>query len=221
MPPDDTSTATDAPDTDAPTSTTDTAPAPPPPATDSTDTGDADDTSTVAEIAAVAAELGITPGQLKGRLEASKKWEQRAKKADEDADAARRAAMSDQERAVEEARNAGKAAAASEFGQRVAAAELRAALTGLVPDPTAIVEDLNLAKFVNEDGTVNTDEVARVRSTYEGVKPTFQGSADAGAQGGTVTEPTLDEQITAAEKVGDWATAGVLKNQKLAAIASS
>jgi len=129
--------------------------------------------------------------------------------------------MSDQERAVEEARNAGKAAAASEFGQRVAAAELRAALTGLVPDPTAIVEDLNLAKFVNEDGTVNTDEVARVRSTYEGVKPTFQGSADAGAQGGTVTEPTLDEQITAAEKVGDWATAGVLKNQKLAAIASS
>lgn len=220
MPPDDTSTATDAPDTDAPIDTTDTAPASPP-AADSTDTGDADDTSTVAEIAAVAAELGITPGQLKGRLEASKKWEQRAKKADEDADAARRAAMSDQERAVEEARNAGKAAAASEFGQRVAAAELRAALTGLVPDPTAIVEDLNLAKFVNEDGTVNTDEVARVRSTYEGVKPTFQGSADAGAQGGTVTEPTLEEQIAAAQKDGNLRLVMQLQNRKLAATAAS
>lgn len=40
-----------------------------------TDAGDA----TLAEIKALAAELGISPGQLKGRLEASKKWEQRAK----------------------------------------------------------------------------------------------------------------------------------------------
>lgn len=34
---------------------------------------------TLAEIIALADELGITPGQLKGRLEASKRWEQRAK----------------------------------------------------------------------------------------------------------------------------------------------
>jgi hypothetical protein len=221
MPPDDTSTASDATDTGTSTDTSTTTDTATTTAPDSTDTGGADDTSTVAEIAAVAAELGITPGQLKGRLEASKKWEQRAKKADEDAEAARRAAMSDQERAVEEARNAGKADAASEYGQRVAAAELRAALTGLVPDPTAIVEDLNLAKFVNEDGSVNTDEVARVRSTYEGVKPTFQGSADAGAQGGTVTEPTLDEQIAAAEKAGNVRLVMQLQNRKLTAPAAS
>lgn len=42
-----------------------------------TDTGNGD--ATLAEIKALADELGITPGQLKGRLEASKKWEQRAK----------------------------------------------------------------------------------------------------------------------------------------------
>lgn len=46
-------------------------------ATDTTTAADAD--STIAEIKALADELGITPGQLKGRLEASKKWEQRAK----------------------------------------------------------------------------------------------------------------------------------------------
>lgn len=51
-----------------------------------TDTGAATDTSTdatpdatLAEIKALADELGITPGQLKGRLEASKTWEKRAK----------------------------------------------------------------------------------------------------------------------------------------------
>lgn len=52
-----------------------------------TDTGTASSTTstttdtdaTITEIKALADELGITPGQLKGRLEASKKWEQRAK----------------------------------------------------------------------------------------------------------------------------------------------
>jgi hypothetical protein len=221
MPPDDTSTSTsDATDTATSTDTT-TDTTPDPPQTDSTDTGGADDTSTVAEIAAIAAELGITPGQLKGRLEASRKWEQRAKKADEDAEAARQAAMSDQERAVEDAKKAGKAEAVSELGQRIAAAELRAALTGLVPDPGSIVEDVNLAKFVTDDGEVDTEAVAAFRAKYEAQKPSFQGSADGGPQGDSTKEPSLDEQITAAEKAGDWAAAGRLKNQKLAALAGS
>lgn len=46
-------------------------------ATGTTSTVDAD--STLTEIKALADELGITPGQLKGRLEASKTWEKRAK----------------------------------------------------------------------------------------------------------------------------------------------
>lgn len=219
MPPDDTSTSpSDGTDTAPPPDTT-TAPDVQP--ADSTDTGGADDTSTVAEIAAIAAELGITPGQLKGRLEASRKWEQRAKKADEDAEAARQAALSDQERAVEDARKAGRAEAASELGQRIAAAELRAALTGLVPDPALIVEDVNLAKFVTDDGEVDPDAVAAFRAKYEGQRPSFQGSADGGPQGDSTKEPSLDEQIAAAEKAGDWAAAGQLKNQKLATLAGS
>jgi hypothetical protein len=38
-----------------------------------------DEAKTLADIKAAAEELGITPGQLKGRLEASRTWEQRAK----------------------------------------------------------------------------------------------------------------------------------------------
>lgn len=220
MPPDDTSTSpSDATDTaTTPDTTTDTPPSSTP---DSNDTGGADETSTVAEIAAIAAELGITPGQLKGRLEASRKWEQRAKKADEDAEAARQAAMSDQERAVEDAKKAGRAEAVSELGQRIAAAELRAALTGLVPDPSLIVEDVNLAKFVTDDGEVDNDAVAAFRAKYLGQKPSFQGSADGGPQGDSTQEPTLDEQIAAAQKAGNTRLVMQLQNRKLTALATS
>lgn len=219
MPPDDTSTSTsDATDTDT---TPDTTTNPDAQQADSTYTGGADDTSTVAEIAAIAAELGITPGQLKGRLEASRKWEQRAKKADEDAEAARQAAMSDQERAVEDAKRAGRAEAVSELGQRIAAAELRAALTGLVPDPALIVEDVNLAKFVTDDGEVDTDAVAAFRAKYEAQRPSFQGSADGGPQGDSTKEPTLDEQIAAAKQAGNVRLVMQLENRKLAALATS
>lgn len=84
---------TAAPDKGASTATTDTGasaldagPGKDPAAQAGADTGTkstgADGAVVLEEIRALVDELGITPGQLKGRLEASRKWETRAKQAD-------------------------------------------------------------------------------------------------------------------------------------------
>lgn len=79
--------------------------------------------------------------------------------------------MSDTERAVKEAEERGRIGAASEFGQKIAAAELKAALAGLIPDPQGVIEDLNLAKFVTENGDVDLAAVTALKEKYAAIAP--------------------------------------------------
>lgn len=103
------------------------------------------------------------------------------------------AQMSETEKAIAEAEARGRTAATSEVGQKLAAAEIKAALTGVVTDPAAIVEDLNLARYVRDDGEVDDEAVGRLRAKYEGIagKPGRPGSADGGTRGGTPGPPQL------------------------------
>lgn len=78
----------------------------------------------------------------------------------------RKAAMSEQEKAVAEAEERGRLAALTEAGTQLAAAKIEAALTGVVVDPAAVVEDLNLAKYLGEDGSVDVEAVAALREKY-------------------------------------------------------
>lgn len=65
--------------------------------------------------------------------------------------------MTSQERAIAEAKAAGKSEAVREAGLRVAAAEFRALAAGKLADPGAALELLDLSKFVGEDGEVDKD----------------------------------------------------------------
>lgn len=79
---------------------------------------------------------------------------------------------------------------------RIAAAEVKAALTGVVPDPSAIVEDLNLQRFVGDDGDVDTDAIAKLRDKYNSFTPQQQkGPAPNRAQGVNGSKPH-DGQLT-------------------------
>ena len=79
--------------------------------------------------------------------------------------------------------------------QRVARAEVKAALTGLVDDPDAIVEDLNLARFIDDDGEINEGAIAALKTKYAGFskrgpRPDLsQGSA---ANGKSVASPASE-----------------------------
>lgn len=110
------------------------------------------------------------------------------------------AQLSDQERAVAEAEARGRSAASAEFSQILAAAEIRAQLAGVVPDPTAIVEDLNLSKYLGEDGTVDMEKVAALRTRYVELIPPVgrpaPPSVPTGVRSGNGAAITLDQLRT-------------------------
>jgi len=111
--------------------------------------------------------------------------------------------MSDTDKAVAEAEARGRKAAGAEGSQRLAAAEIKAALTGVVPDPAAIVEDLNLARYVTDDGEVDGDAVVKLKAKFEGLapkKPVKAGSTGS-AEGGTRGSGD-PEQLTRADLKG-------------------
>lgn len=104
------------------------------------------------------------------------------------------ASQSDVERATERASAAeARAAAAS---QRVARAEVKAALAGLVDDPESIIEDLNLARFVSDDGEVNDDAIASLKSKYAAFgsrrAPRPDPSQASGGNGQTTASPAQE-----------------------------
>jgi hypothetical protein len=92
----------------------------------------------------------------------AQKHEKEWKRFSKELDQTRQASMSEQERAVAEARAEGRAEAAKDAASKVAAAEIRAAGSGRLSDSqlTSLLEGVNLAAFVDDDGNVDTDKVA-------------------------------------------------------------
>lgn len=138
-------------------------------------------------------------------------WKQKSreneKRAKANADAAKKLAeleestKSETQKAIDaakvEADKAARADVAREFGKRLAAAEVKAALTGVVKDPAAIVEELNLDRYVTDDGEVDVEAVKGLRAKYEAEvapgKP--RGSVDQGPRGDALAlngDPLLD-----------------------------
>lgn len=121
---------------------------------------------------------------------------------------------------LERAQQAAQAAEGtiSAMRERVASADIRAALTGIVPDPESVIEDLNISRFIGDDGEVNAEAITALRAKYAALAPEgkrlpapnpAQGSSAAGA-------PDASALIAEAKKNGDWQTVIALENQKLA-----
>lgn len=187
-----------------------------------------DTTPEVAETAGSEQADGATEAQQSETdwVAEARKWEKRAKenaaraKALEpkaaEYDKLAEASKTELERAQEAARLASDSLAT--YRERVASAELRAALTGIVPDPASVIEDLNLSRFIGEDGEVNTDAVAALRGKYEAafVREGKRAPAPNPAQGSSASgAPDVSALIAEAKKSGDWKTVIALENQKL------
>lgn len=128
----------------------------------------------------------------------ARKHENEAKRLRAEADKLRASSQTDAEKALETAKAEGRQAAQSEFGQRLAAAEIKAALTGVVPNPAEIVEDLNLAKYVTDDGDVDGEAVAALKKKYEGFARQGKSGPDLG-QGRRGDAPAGKDQLTKAD----------------------
>jgi hypothetical protein len=98
-----------------------------------------------------------------------------------------KAAMSDTEKAVADAKDQGRNEVRAEVGAKLAQARIEAALAKLVDDPAAIAEDLNLSAYVTDDGDVDEDKVQALKAKYERLlKPgKATGDGDGGPRGGS------------------------------------
>lgn len=97
------------------------------------------------------------------------KWKAMARKHEErataNAEAAkelaelRKTSMTDQERAVAEATEALEARIRSEYGSKLASAEIKAAAVGLPIDIEALLESVDSSRFLNDEGAVDTTAI--------------------------------------------------------------
>lgn len=119
----------------------------------------------------------------------ARKHEDQAKrnaKAAKELEQLKRSQMDENEKAIAEAEERGRQAARLEVAEKLAAAEIKAELKGVVDDPAAIVEDLNLRKYVTDDGEVDSDAVAQLREKFSKLaKSSSDGGNSNGSGAGT------------------------------------
>jgi hypothetical protein len=102
------------------------------------------------------------------------------------------ASLSDQERAVAEAKLAGRTEALQGAGAKLAAAEFRAAAAGRLADPAAALEVVDLAKFVNDQGEVDSAKITGLVDKLAGLAPPpTPGSVPGGPRGGAPSDDFL------------------------------
>lgn len=97
------------------------------------------------------------------RREAAK-YRTEAKKASDAAEALRKSQMSEAEKAIAEAKQAGRAEAATEYGTRLARTELKAAAAAKQVDLAEVLEDLDLTRYVGDDGE---PDLKRIQATVD------------------------------------------------------
>jgi len=105
---------------------------------------------------------------------------------------------------LEKAQAAAQAASGdlSKLRQEVVSAKIEAALTGVVPDPAVILEDLNLSRFLSEDGAINGEAVTALRDKYAALAPAKRSPAPNPAQGASASGPAQPSQLTRQDLAG-------------------
>jgi hypothetical protein len=131
---------------------------------DGNDTGNESVESTVDEV--VPEEAKFTQSDL-NRLLKERLAREKAKYADYDK--LKQAAASNQsdfEKAIAAARDEGIKSARSEAAKSLVAAKIEAALTGLVDDPAELVADIDLSKYLDDNGEVDFDAIKSLKNRY-------------------------------------------------------
>lgn len=133
-------------------------------------------------------QVGKARGEAKNLRERLKQAEPKVAEYDRLAAASKTA----EERALEAQQAAEQRATAATT--RVVRAEVKAALTGVVDDPNALIEDLNLAKFVDSDGEVDENAIAALKVKYSSLggrrAPRPDPSQASGANGAAKSSPS-------------------------------
>lgn len=132
----------------------------------------------------------------------ARKWETRAKEnnaAAKELERKQRESMTEAEKAIAEAEQRGRTTALTDFGQRLARSEFVAAAARRNPawDASAVLDDLNLARYVGEDGEPDEKAIAKAveRLVPELTQSTGVPNLDLGAKQTPAGAPSMNKLI--------------------------
>lgn len=154
-----------------------------------TTTDTTDDATDEAREATDAAEVSTDDARVTKANSEAARYRKELRAAQAELDKVRRSGLSEQEKAVAEAKAAGQVEAVRAVVPRLVRAEFRAAAAGQVDKSTldAYLEDIDLSKFVTEDGEPDTKAIeSRIKRLGGGRAADFDGGArtPAGKPGG-------------------------------------
>lgn len=126
----------------------------------------------------------------------------------------------DLEKAVNTATTETRSAVAREYGEKLARGTLKAQLGTRMDAKVAdeLIADLNIGKFVGDDGEVDEEEITKAVDRLAPAKGPRR--VDLG-QGGRGDGPSIDQQIADAQKAGNHQLAISLKQKKAREAAAS
>lgn len=140
--------------------------------------------------------------RLREELIKARKWEQRAKEnaaAAKELEQFRQQSMTDTEKAVDAARNEGRAEGARTASERIARAEIRAAAAGRNVDVEALLEGVDPKRFLDDDGEPDTKAIAawmdRVAPAAKESEQAQQGWPDLGQGVRSVQSTSLGDPL--------------------------
>lgn len=165
------------------------------------DPADASDVPTPAQGDDPAAEVE----RLRTELQKARKWEDRAKAnagAAKELEELRKQHESEQDRAVREARESARSEVLAELGSARVADAFRVAAAGRGLDVDEVLDGINLAKFMGEDGNPDRDAVQafvdRISPAQETAPPDLGQGARGGQQVPGLNSSQLQKDLEAA-----------------------
>lgn len=103
--------------------------------------------------------------------------------------------LSDAEKAVADAKAAGRTEATLEAGKRLARAEIRAAAAAKQLDVKEILEDLDLSRFVGDDGEPDEKAITKAIDRWAGLARPRGGDLGQGYRGNTAPSTDMNQII--------------------------
>ena len=167
--------------------------------TEETEGATSEETETETQETGQPAELGDAGKKaLDAERNRAKAAEKRAKELESELEEFRRSQMTEQEKAIDEARTQARAEALAEVGAKIAAAEFKAAAAGRMDDESlvALLGGLDLKAFLDDAGDVDGDKIRafvdRIAPEQGGVTAADLGQgARVGANGSGPSDPLL------------------------------
>jgi hypothetical protein len=172
-------------------------------ADDSTDSGTNSQSDSQQQTGQQAPETGVDhdddrrggDNALKADLAKERRTRQRLER---ELEQTRTASLSDQERAVAEAKAAGRSEASAENGKRLARAEIRAAAAASGLKVTADdLDDLDMSKYIGDDGEPDEKAIEKRIKRWQALAPEStrpRGDIDQGTRGSTAP-PSMNDVI--------------------------